>query len=244
MTPKRFKRGEHVSWNSEAGRVRGKITRVVTAPTEFKGYTVHASRDEPDQERDHGPSRDAQGRGAHEAPRRSPSALTHLVCVPNRNGVPSNGRGHYQECKAMNILDHLVGVSGDSRSGEFKRETSSPYGMGPPGRWDLGEGSGSARAIQVWEQECGKRPVEPGKREAAEPVTAGRLSLLTNNPKKIVALERYGIRVTERIPHVIPANAYNRVYLQTKAARSGHFIDVDGKPHIAEQDDPVVIVNE
>ncbi len=50
MTTKRFKRGDHVSWNSEAGRVRGKITRVVTSPTQFKGYTVRASRDEPQYE--------------------------------------------------------------------------------------------------------------------------------------------------------------------------------------------------
>ena len=47
---RRFERGDHVSWNSEAGRVRGRITRVVTAPIEFKGYTVHASRDEPQYE--------------------------------------------------------------------------------------------------------------------------------------------------------------------------------------------------
>ncbi len=50
MTTKRFKRGDHVSWNSEAGRVRGKITRVVTSPTQFKGYTVRASGDEPQYE--------------------------------------------------------------------------------------------------------------------------------------------------------------------------------------------------
>ena len=50
MKAKRFKRGDHVSWNSEAGRVRGRITRVVTSPTRFKGYTVHASRDEPQYE--------------------------------------------------------------------------------------------------------------------------------------------------------------------------------------------------
>jgi hypothetical protein len=50
MTPKRFKRGDHVSWNSEAGRVRGKITRVVTSPTQFKGYTVRASRKDPQYE--------------------------------------------------------------------------------------------------------------------------------------------------------------------------------------------------
>ncbi len=47
MSAKRLKRGDHVSWNSEAGRVRGRITRVVTSPTKFKSYTVHASQDEP-----------------------------------------------------------------------------------------------------------------------------------------------------------------------------------------------------
>ena len=50
MTKKRFKRGDHVSWNSEAGRVRGRITRVITTRTRFKGYTVHASQDEPQYE--------------------------------------------------------------------------------------------------------------------------------------------------------------------------------------------------
>lgn len=46
----RFRVGDHVSWNSEAGRVRGHITRVVTSTIRFKGYTVHASRDEPQYE--------------------------------------------------------------------------------------------------------------------------------------------------------------------------------------------------
>jgi hypothetical protein len=50
MTTKRYKVGDHVSWNSEAGRVRGTITRVVTSEIEFKGYKVHASRDEPQYE--------------------------------------------------------------------------------------------------------------------------------------------------------------------------------------------------
>ena len=43
----RFKVGDHVEWNSEAGRVRGTIARKVTAPMEFKGYTVHASKEDP-----------------------------------------------------------------------------------------------------------------------------------------------------------------------------------------------------
>jgi lipopolysaccharide export system protein LptA len=50
LAVKQFKSGDHVSWNSEAGRVRGRITRVVTSPTRFKGYTVHASGDEPQYE--------------------------------------------------------------------------------------------------------------------------------------------------------------------------------------------------
>ena len=47
MTERRYEVGDHVSWNSEAGRVRGRITRVVTSEIQFKGHTVHASADEP-----------------------------------------------------------------------------------------------------------------------------------------------------------------------------------------------------
>lgn len=44
---KTFKRGDRVSWNSEAGRVRGVILRKVTSDIRFKGYVHHASKDEP-----------------------------------------------------------------------------------------------------------------------------------------------------------------------------------------------------
>ena len=42
-----FKRGDHVEWNSEAGRVRGVIIKKVTSNVVFKGYVHHASKDEP-----------------------------------------------------------------------------------------------------------------------------------------------------------------------------------------------------
>jgi hypothetical protein len=42
-----FKVGDHVEWNSEAGRVRGTIQEKVTSEIAFKGYTVHASEEEP-----------------------------------------------------------------------------------------------------------------------------------------------------------------------------------------------------
>jgi hypothetical protein len=50
MRARRFTRGDHVSWDSEAGRVSGRITRVVTSEIQFKGYTVHASPGEPQYE--------------------------------------------------------------------------------------------------------------------------------------------------------------------------------------------------
>jgi hypothetical protein len=43
----RFKVGDHVSWNSEAGRVRGRIKKKITSPVRFKNYMVRASEDEP-----------------------------------------------------------------------------------------------------------------------------------------------------------------------------------------------------
>jgi hypothetical protein len=42
-----FQVGDHVEWNSEAGRVTGTIIKKVTSEITFKGYTVHASEEEP-----------------------------------------------------------------------------------------------------------------------------------------------------------------------------------------------------
>ncbi|MGB3895746.1 DUF2945 domain-containing protein [Mycolicibacter sinensis] len=46
----KFKVGDHVRWNSEAGHVTGKITKVHTKDTEYKGHTRRASPDEPQYE--------------------------------------------------------------------------------------------------------------------------------------------------------------------------------------------------
>jgi hypothetical protein len=42
-----FKVGDHVGWNSEAGRVRGSIKKRIVSAITFKGYTVRASKKEP-----------------------------------------------------------------------------------------------------------------------------------------------------------------------------------------------------
>lgn len=47
---RRFKVGDHVTWNSEAGRVSGRIIRLHTRDTEYKGHRRHATREEPQYE--------------------------------------------------------------------------------------------------------------------------------------------------------------------------------------------------
>jgi GTP cyclohydrolase II len=67
------------------------------------------------------------------------------------------------------------------------------------------------------------------------------IQLMTNNPKKIAQLTQYGIKVNDRIPHIMQPNDHNRFYLETKAAKSGHMIDFHGKEHLSEQSDfPIV----
>jgi GTP cyclohydrolase II len=49
-----------------------------------------------------------------------------------------------------------------------------------------------------------------------------RVRLLTNNPAKVAGLEAAGVTVIERVPHALPANPHNELYLATKRDRTGH----------------------
>ncbi len=46
----RFKVGDHMTWNSEAGHVSGKIIKVHTTSTDYKGHTHHATESDPQYE--------------------------------------------------------------------------------------------------------------------------------------------------------------------------------------------------
>ena len=52
-----------------------------------------------------------------------------------------------------------------------------------------------------------------------------QMRLLTNNPKKVVGVEGYGLHIVERVPIQIPPNAHNRGYLRTKKEKLGHLLD-------------------
>jgi len=52
----------------------------------------------------------------------------------------------------------------------------------------------------------------------------GKIRLLTNNPKKVVGLEGYGLEIVEQLPISLPSNPHNERYLETKRDRMGHKI--------------------
>jgi 3,4-dihydroxy 2-butanone 4-phosphate synthase / GTP cyclohydrolase II len=54
-----------------------------------------------------------------------------------------------------------------------------------------------------------------------------KIRLITNNPKKIVGLEGYGLEIVERVPIEVPANCENAFYLQTKKDKMGHLLSME-----------------
>lgn len=53
------------------------------------------------------------------------------------------------------------------------------------------------------------------------------MRLLTNNPKKVVGLEGYGLKVVDQVPLIAPDNPLNRHYLETKRDKLGHMLDLE-----------------
>lgn len=52
------------------------------------------------------------------------------------------------------------------------------------------------------------------------------IRLLTNNPKKVIGLEGYGLKVVETLPIIVTPNPYNRDYLETKRKKLGHLLEI------------------
>ncbi|MBN2412357.1 bifunctional 3,4-dihydroxy-2-butanone-4-phosphate synthase/GTP cyclohydrolase II [candidate division KSB1 bacterium] len=102
-----------------------------------------------------------------------------------------------------------------------------------------GRGIGLANKIKAYHlQDNGKDTVEANEALGFKPdlrdygigaqilfeLGVRNIRLLTNNPKKIVGLEGYGLKVVERVPIEIKANEVNAAYLETKRDKMGHLI--------------------
>jgi len=57
-----------------------------------------------------------------------------------------------------------------------------------------------------------------------------KMRLLTNNPKKMVGLEGYGLSIVEQVPIEIEPNEFNKGYLECKRLKMGHLLNVDVTP--------------
>ena len=100
-----------------------------------------------------------------------------------------------------------------------------------------GRGIGIANKIKAYElQEKGYDTVEANEKLGYPPdlrdygigaqilrdLGVRKMKLMTNNPRKIVALEGFGLEIVERVPIKIEPNEHNRVYLQVKKDKLGH----------------------
>jgi GTP cyclohydrolase II len=106
-----------------------------------------------------------------------------------------------------------------------------------------GRGIGLVNKIRAYSlQDCGADTVEANEqlgfgadmrdysilKPMLEHLKIKSLKLLTNNPRKVKALEDMGIKIAERIPHQTGRNPHNAKYLETKKGKLGHlFLDED-----------------
>lgn len=52
------------------------------------------------------------------------------------------------------------------------------------------------------------------------------LRLLTNNPDKVYQLEEFGLKITERLPIIMPVTPFDQKYLRTKQVKMGHLLNI------------------
>jgi len=57
-----------------------------------------------------------------------------------------------------------------------------------------------------------------------------RMRLMTNNPKKMVGLEGYGLSIVEQVPIEVEPNEFNRCYLECKKLKMGHLLNINANP--------------
>jgi GTP cyclohydrolase II len=66
------------------------------------------------------------------------------------------------------------------------------------------------------------------------------IQIMTNNPDKMQDLERHGVKITGRIPVIVPPNRYDRAYMATKQRKLGHLLELEQEEEMADPSAPGV----
>ena len=142
----------------------------------------------------------------------------------------------HSECLTGDVLGSLRCDCGEQLDAALKRIAEEGQGVLLYLRQE-GRGIGLINKIRAYRlQDAGADTVEANERLGFAPdhrdysdaldmlrhLNVHRVRLMTNNPRKIAALEAGGIEVAERLVHECDANAHNETYLATKARKLGH----------------------
>lgn len=166
--------------------------------------------------------------------------VEHIALVKNlddKSKIPTV-RMH-SECLTGDVFHSLKCDCGDQLASAM--EYIEHYGVGAIIylRHHEGRGIGLVNKIKAYKlQECGCDTVEANIELGFEPdlrdygvgaqilldLGIKKFNLITNNPKKIVALAGYGIEINERVAIPSPINRYNEFYMQTKKEKMHHLL--------------------
>lgn len=153
------------------------------------------------------------------------------------DGEPVLARVH-SECLTGDVLFSQRCDCGAQLEGALKRIAAEGRGILLYLRQE-GRGIGLVNKIRAYRlQEAGADTVEANLQlgfhadarnyELCQPMLAQfgikTLRLMTNNPRKIDAMEKMGVRVSERVPLLVNRNAFNNTYLNTKESKLGHLM--------------------